>query len=87
MKNEIKIDYTNPGSPYQNGFIESFNGKMRDECLRGSYFFDLKDAKNQIETWRIEYNNVRPHSSLEHKTPAQFIQEFMARDREMEHRI
>ena len=61
--------YIAPGKPYQNGSIESFNGKLRDECLNENWFLSLKDAKMLIEAWRSEYNNERPHSALGGKTP------------------
>ncbi len=60
--------YIAPGKPYQNGSIESFNGKLRDECLNENWFLSLKDAKMLIEAWRHEYNNERPHSALGGKT-------------------
>jgi putative transposase len=53
-----------PGSPFENGYIESFNGKLRDELLNGEIFYPLKEAKVLIEKWRLEYNTFRPHSSL-----------------------
>jgi transposase InsO family protein len=62
--------YIKPGSPWQNGFVESFNGKLRDECLNREWFLDRKEAKVVIETWRQFYNHQRPHSSLGNQTPA-----------------
>jgi putative transposase len=56
----------------QNGFIESFNGKFRDECLNENWFLDLADAREKIETWRCDYNHVRPHSALGYLTPEEF---------------
>ena len=58
------------GSPWENGYIESFNGKLRDELLNGEIFYTLKEAKILIEQWRREYNQVRPHSSLGYRPPA-----------------
>ncbi len=58
------------GSPWENGYIESFNGKLRDELLNGEIFYTLKEAKVLIERWRREYNQVRPHSSLGYRPPA-----------------
>ena len=55
-------------------FIESFNGKFRDECLNENWFLDLADAREKIETWRCDYNQVRPHSALGYLTPAEFAQ-------------
>jgi hypothetical protein len=65
-----KPRYIEPGSPGENGDIEAFNGKMRDELLAGEIFFSLKDAQVLIEIWRQHYNTVRPHSSLDYKPPA-----------------
>ena len=62
--------YIEPGSPWENGFIESFNGKFRDELLNGEIFYTLLEAKVIIEQWRQEYNQVRPHSSLGYRPPA-----------------
>jgi putative transposase len=61
-----------PGKPMQNGYIESFNGKFRDECLNEHWFTDLQDARDKIEAWRVDYNRVRPHSSLGNLTPKEF---------------
>jgi len=69
---KVKVDtaYIEPGSPWENGYIESFNGKLRDELLNGEIFDTLTEAKVLIERWRREYNTVRPHSSLGYKSPA-----------------
>lgn len=69
---EVKTLYIEPGSPWENGYCESFNGRMRDEFLNGEIFYSLKEAKVLVERWRREYNNFRPHSSLGYKTPAPF---------------
>ena len=69
----IKIDYIEPGKPTQNAYIESFNGKFREECLNENWFLSLKEAKEKIETWRMDYNSYRPHSSLGQLTPNEFI--------------
>ena len=68
----IKLNFIQPGKPMQNAFIESFNGKFRDECLNENLFFDLSEAKRKIEHWREDYNTERPHSSLGYQTPSQF---------------
>ena len=65
-----KTLFIEPGSPWENGYIESFNGKLRDELLNGEIFYSLKEAKVVIEDWRIRYNTVRPHSSLGYRPPA-----------------
>lgn len=68
----VRIDYIQPGKPVQNCFIESFNGTLRDECLNLHWFLSLEDAKQEIEIWRVDYNQERPHSSLGRLTPAEF---------------
>jgi putative transposase len=62
--------YIEPGSPWENGYCESFNGKLRDECLNGEIFYSLKEAQIVIEKWRVEYNTKRPHSALGYRPPA-----------------
>jgi len=66
------LDFIHPGKPTENGLIESFNGRLRDECLNVNQFASLEDAKGQIEAWRIDYNRHRPHSSLGNLTPNEF---------------
>jgi putative transposase len=68
----IRLVHIQPGKPTQNSFIESFNGRFRDECLNANWFENLADAKRKIEAWRLEYNEIRPHSSLAYRTPAEF---------------
>ena len=70
----IKLDFTRPGKPMDNGYIESFNGRLRDECLNVNQFWSIDDARAKIEAWRIDYNRHRPHGSLGHLTPSEFIQ-------------
>jgi putative transposase len=65
-----KTAYIEKGSPWENGYIESFNGKLRDELLNGEVFYSLREAKVVIEQWRRHYNAVRPHSSLGYRPPA-----------------
>ena len=65
-----KTLYIEPGSPWENGYCESFNGKLRDELLNGEVFCSLKEAKVLIEQWRDHYNTIRPHSSLGYRPPA-----------------
>ena len=62
--------YIEPGSPWENGYCESFNGKLRDECLNGEIFYSLREAQVVIEKWRVMYNTLRPHSSLGYRPPA-----------------
>ena len=66
--------FIDPGKPMQNGYIESFNGKLRAECLNQHWFKSVSEAKDIIEHWRLEYNQVRPHSSLGNLTPAEYAQ-------------
>ena len=67
---KVKTLYIEPGSPWENGYNESFNGRLRDELLNGEIFYTLKEAQILIERWRKHYNTVRPHSSLNYKPPA-----------------
>jgi hypothetical protein len=66
---QSKIDYIQPGKPMQNGFVESFNGTLRDECLNLHWLLSLCDAREKIESWREDYNRVRPPSALGNLTP------------------
>ena len=68
----VKLDFTHPGKPTENGHIESFNGRLRDECLNVNQFLSLDDARRQFEHWRVDYNGHRPHSSLGNLTPSEF---------------
>jgi transposase InsO family protein len=68
----IGLIHIQPGRPMQNGHVESFNGRLRDECLNANWFASLTDARHKIEAWRQEYNNERPHSSLDYRTPREF---------------
>ena len=66
----VKTLYIAPGSPWENGYNESFNGSLRDELLNGEIFYSLAEARVLIEAWRCHYNTVRPHSSLGYRPPA-----------------
>ena len=68
----VKLDFIRPGKPTENGYIESFNGRLRDECLNTHLFFSLADAKKKLEAWRHDYNDCRPHGSLNDLTPNEF---------------
>jgi putative transposase len=74
----VETLYIAPGSPWENGYIESFNGKLRDEVLNREIFHSVKEAKVIVESWRLEYNNHRPHSGLGYMTPAAFAAECIA---------
>lgn len=71
----VQLQFIRPGKPVENAFIESFNGKFRDECLNEHWFTGLNDARFTIETWRRDYNHVRPHSSLGDLTPVEFARQ------------
>ena len=68
----VELRFIEPGKPSQNAFVESFNGRFRDECLNQYWFVTLADAQCIIEQWRQDYNTVRPHSSLPYLTPEEF---------------
>ena len=70
--NKVKLDFSRPGKPTDNALIESFNARLRLECLNEHWFLSLEDAQNKIDRWRRDYNEHRPHSSLGNQTPAQF---------------
>ena len=72
LKDEVGVTplFIEPGSPWENGYVESFNGKFRDELLNGEIFYTLQEAQVIIERWRREYNTFRPHSSLGYRPPA-----------------
>ena len=68
----VEWHYIAPGKPMQNGFVESFNGRLRDECLNEHLFANLRQARQIIETWRTDYNHERPHTSLDGMTPIEY---------------
>jgi putative transposase len=69
-----KLDFIRPGKPVENGYIESFSGRLRDECLNGEIFVDLTQARNRLENWRKDYNSQWPHSALADRTPWEFAE-------------
>jgi putative transposase len=71
-ENKVTLHFITPGRPMENGYIESFHGKFREECLNEHWFLTLDDARETIESWRIDYNHVRPHSALGYLTPEEF---------------
>lgn len=74
----IELAFIRPGKPVENAYVESFHSRFRDECLAASWFLDLVDARQQIEAWRRDYNEVRPHTSLGGRTPAEFTRALQA---------
>jgi transposase InsO family protein len=66
----VRIDFSRPGKPTDDVFIERFNGSLRDQCLNQEIFYSLKEAQVVIEQWRNHYNTIRPHSSLNYRLPA-----------------
>ena len=78
--NGVSIDFSRPGKPTDNAFIESFNGKVRQELLNASWFDTLEEAQREAGIWRRDYNELRPHRPLGNKTPEEFI---LARERDL----
>ena len=76
-ENGVGLHFIAPGKPVQNAYIESFNGKFRDECLNEHWFGSIAEAESVVEAWRQDYNTVRPHSSLGYRTPEQAVREDM----------
>ncbi len=76
-ENKVTLDFSRPGRPTDNPFIESFNGSFRDECLNTNWLLSLQDARDKIESWRRDYNSYRPHSSLQDRTPEQVESEVL----------
>ena len=70
----VKLNFIRPGKPVENAFAESFNGLMRDECLNINWFVSVKHAREVIESWRRDYNEVSPHSSLEGRSPKEYAE-------------
>ena len=73
--------FIEPGSPWENGYVESFNGKLKDECLNGELLLNLTEARYVVDRWRLDYNHHRPHSRLGWLTPAEFAARCRGRDR------
>jgi putative transposase len=81
-ENKVILDYSRPGKPTDNPYIESFNGSFRDECLNTNWFLSLDDAYDKISHWVQEYNHFRPHISLKEMTPAEFIEKYCEEQQE-----
>lgn len=75
----VRLHFIDPGKPQQNGFIESFNGRFRDECLNEHWFLSLAAARRIVEAWRRDYNENRPHSSLGNLTPMEYLAAYIKR--------
>ena len=73
-ENNVELDFSRPGKPTDNPFIESFNGSFRDECLNTNWFFSLEDAQEKFDIWREDYNGFRPQSSLGDMSPNEYIE-------------
>ena len=73
-RNGVKLNFIRPGKPIENAYAESFIGRLRDECLNDNWFISLKDARDIIESWRIDYNDGRPHSSLGGLSPREYVE-------------
>lgn len=76
----LTLRFIEPGKPQQNAYIESFNGKFRDECLNEHWFLSMRHAQAIIADWRLEYNEARPHSTLGYQTPKEFVERFLTAD-------
>jgi putative transposase len=74
MTNDVQLCFIRPGRPVENGFVESFNGRLRDECLNVEWFVSLADARQKLTKFREHYNHERPHSALADRTPAAFAE-------------
>jgi len=70
--NKVRIDFSRPGKPTDNAHVESFNGRLRDECLNAHWFISMEDATQAIAAWRADYNESRPHRALGNRTPQEF---------------
>ena len=75
-ENKVYLDFIRPGRPVDNAFIESFNGRLRDECLNMKVFYSIEDAREKLEEWRLDYNTRRPHSSIGDLTPSEYARRF-----------
>jgi len=77
---QLTLRFIEPGKPQQNAYVESFNGKFRDECLNEHWFLSMRHARAVIADWRVEYNEERPHSALDYQTPKEFVERFLNAD-------
>jgi hypothetical protein len=72
MERSVQVNFIRPGKPVENSYAESFNGRLRDECLNVEWFGTVEEARRKLRTWREHYNHIRPHSSLDERAPAEF---------------
>lgn len=79
-RKQLRLQFITPGKPQENAYIESFNGKFRDECLNEHWFISMRHARREIEAWRQEYNDIRPHSTLGYMAPREFAERFLTTD-------
>lgn len=79
-RQQLSLRFIVPGKPQQNAYVESFNGKFRDECLNEHWFLSMRHAREVIPGWRREYNEERPHSALDYQTPKEFVERFLNAD-------
>ena len=73
--NRVELDFSRPGKPTDNAYIEAFNACLRAECLNASWFLSMADARDRIKAWRIDYNENRPHTTLGNLTPREFTEQ------------
>ncbi len=78
FRNGVGLHFITPGKPVENAYVESFHGKLRDECLNENWFGSLAEAREVVEAWRVDYNRTRPHSALGYRTPEEFAAEQIA---------
>lgn len=71
----VRLDFIRPGKPVENGLIESFNGRLRDECLNVHLFWTVEEARSILQSWLVDYNRVRPHGALGHQAPLEYAEQ------------
>ncbi len=74
--NGVQLDFSRPGKPVDNAYIESFNGRVRQECLNLHWFTEMDEVRSTLEIWKMEYNLIRPHSSLDNLTPGEYARSY-----------
>ncbi len=74
----LKLEFIRPGKPTENSYVESFHGRLRDECLNVQLFYSIEDARKKLDVWREDYNRVRPHGSLGKRPPEEFLESWAA---------